>query len=249
MKRKQCMILAVLLFFSVFCRQESGVSAKMKMRAENTHIKKLTLNYKTLRMKIGEKKRLRVKSVKPKKASKKVKWSSSDKEIVTVNNKGTVKAKRAGTVTITATPRSGGKKAKCKVIVRKKETAQVEDKKMTEIEVIINGKTFPAKLYNNKTARELQKKFPLTLKMSELNGNEKYHYMDSGLPAAAVSPKQIRKGELMLYGSDCLVLFYKSFSTSYDYTRLGYLENTDGLAEAVGTGDVQMTFRMKYDIL
>ncbi len=242
MKRKLCMVLAVLLLFSVLCRQGEEVTAKIK---NNMQIKKLTLNYKTLRMKIGEKKRLKVKSVKPKKASKKVKWSSSDKEIATVDNKGMVKAKRAGTVTITARAKSGGKKAKCKVTVKKKETSQAEAQKMTAMEVIINGKAFPAKLYHNKAAAELQKKFPLTVKMSELNGNEKYHYMDSGLPTAAVSPKQIKKGELMLYGSDCLVLFYKSFSTSYDYTRLGYLENTDGLAEAVGTGSVRVTFRMR----
>ncbi len=219
MKRKLCMILAVLLCFSVFYREGTEASAKNIMRGDNTtHAKKLTLNYKTLKMKTGEKKRLKVK---------------------------TVRAKKAGTVTITATAKSGGKKAKCKVIVKKKDTAQAENSKMTSIEVVINGKAFPAKLYNNKTARELQKQFPLTVKMSELNGNEKYHYMDSSLPTATVSPKQIKKGELMLYGSDCLVLFYKSFSTSYDYTRLGYLENTDGLAEAVGTGNVQMTFRMK----
>lgn len=237
MKRELCMILAVLLFFSAFCRQETEVFAKT--------VKKLTLNYKSLSMEVGEKKRLKVKSVKPKKASKKVKWNSSDKQVAAVDNKGTVKAKKAGTATITATAKSGGKKAKCKVTVKKEEKTKAGDQKMTAIEVIINGKAFPAKLYDNKAARELQKRLPLTLKMSELNGNEKYHYMDSGLPAAAVSPKQIKKGELMLYGSDCLVLFYKSFSTFYEYTRLGYLENTDGLAEAVGTGNVQMTFRMK----
>ena len=49
----------------------------------------------------------------------------------------------------------------------------------------------------------------------------------------------------MLYGDNCLVLFYESFSTSYSYTPIGYVENPDGLAVVLGSGDVQITFRMK----
>ena len=48
---------------------------------------------------------------------------------------------------------------------------------------------------------------------------------------------------LMLFGSDCLVLFYESFSSYYRYTPLGYLEDTAGLVEALGRGDVKVTFQ------
>ena len=37
----------------------------------------------------------------------------------------------------------------------------------------------------------------------------------------------------MLYGNNCLVLFYKSFSTEYSYTKIGYIENPSNLADAV----------------
>ena len=46
----------------------------------------------------------------------------------------------------------------------------------------------------------------------------------------------------MLFGGSCLVLFYQSFTTSYDYTVLGTIENPEGLAEAVGSGPVEVEF-------
>jgi hypothetical protein len=47
----------------------------------------------------------------------------------------------------------------------------------------------------------------------------------------------------MLYGSDCLVAFYKSHSTSYQYTSVGKIENASGFAKAVGSGNVKITFQ------
>ena len=48
----------------------------------------------------------------------------------------------------------------------------------------------------------------------------------------------------MLFGSDCLVLFYESFSTSYSYTPLGAVENPQGLADALSSGSAQVTLRL-----
>lgn len=59
-------------------------------------------------------------SVKPKKASGDVKWTSSNKKTATVSSKGKVKAKKAGTVTITARSKSNPKvSAKCKIKIYK----------------------------------------------------------------------------------------------------------------------------------
>ena len=106
--------------------------------------------------------------------------------------------------------------------------------------IIINGQTFLATLYDNETASALKAKLPLTLNMSELNGNEKYNYLPFSLPTDASNPGQIRAGDLMLYGSDCLVLFYESFPTSYRYTPIGRVNDPSGLADAVGDGGVQV---------
>lgn len=112
------------------------------------------------------------------------------------------------------------------------------------VTVIIGEETFAATLLDNETARVLGARLPLTLEMSELNGNEKYFYLDEGLPAAAEPPGRINAGDLMLYGSDCLVLFYETFSSGYSYTPVGSLDDPAGLAEAVGGGGVTVTFAL-----
>lgn len=109
----------------------------------------------------------------------------------------------------------------------------------------ISGKDFPITLEDNASTRALLERLPLTVTMGELNGNEKFYYLPDDLPADASTPEAIQTGDLMLYGSDCLVLFYKSFSSAYSYTRLGRVDDPAELAQAVGNGDVQITFQVR----
>jgi hypothetical protein len=115
---------------------------------------------------------------------------------------------------------------------------------MTTINIQIASKTFTAKFFDNASSQALMAKMPMTITMSELNGNEKYYPMPNGLPTNSQHVRTIKAGDLMLYGSDTLVLFYKSFTTSYSYTRLGYIEDASGLANALGSGSTQVTFSL-----
>lgn len=110
------------------------------------------------------------------------------------------------------------------------------------ITITAGGQMFTATLLDNETARQLAERLPLTLDMSELNGNEKYFYMDRSLTTDSQQPGQINAGDLMLYGDSCLVLFYKTFSSGYSYTRLGSVDDPTGLAGALGTGSVTVVF-------
>ncbi len=123
-------------------------------------------------------------------------------------------------------------------------TALTEYVRRRDIRVIIGDNVFSASLYDNDSARELAERLPLTLDMNELNENEKYHYLKDPLPADASCPSRIHAGDLMLYGSDCLVLFYESFSTSYSYTPLAAVDDPSALAAALGSENVQVTFTL-----
>ncbi|MGM9552525.1 MAG: cyclophilin-like fold protein [Clostridia bacterium] len=125
------------------------------------------------------------------------------------------------------------------------EAASEGENNMINIEITVNGKIFSASLYNNDAAQAFAEKLPLTLNMSEMNGNEKYYYLSSSLPVNPQKIGKINNGDLMLYGDSCVVLFYESFSTSYSYTPLGRVDNPENLAEALGSGRVEVTFKIR----
>ena len=108
------------------------------------------------------------------------------------------------------------------------------------IKITVGGKVFSADIEANETGRAFLAKLPLTLDMSELNGNEKYCYGVS-LPRADKYFGTIAAGDLMLYSGNCIVLFYGS-AGGYSYTRIGQLQSVEGLSAALGSGSVKVTF-------
>ena len=115
MRKLRFAVISLMLFISI-----SSISTTNSSKAA---VKKITLNAKKITLKIGEKKKLKAKT------GLKVKWKSGSKKIATVNNKGVVKAKKAGTVRITVSAKKDKKiKAVCKVIVKEmNNTEQVDD--------------------------------------------------------------------------------------------------------------------------
>ena len=113
------------------------------------------------------------------------------------------------------------------------------------MKITIGSQTFTATLFDNETATALKAMLPLTLTMNELNGNEKYYHFSTTFPTNASNPGTIQTGDVMLWGDNSLVLFYKTFTTSYSYTKIGHIDDVAGLAVAVGDGNVTMTFELE----
>ena len=106
----------------------------------------------------------------------------------------------------------------------------------------VGERRFTITLADNAAARAFAAQLPLTLDMSELNGNEKHADLPKPLPANASRPGTIRNGDLMLYGADTLVVFYLTFQSSYSYTRLGRVDDPSDLPQALGPRGVRVLF-------
>lgn len=122
------------------------------------------------------------------------------------------------------------------------EKTEGEEKQMV---IEVNGQQFVTVLYENEATEALKNMLPMTLNMDELNGNEKYYYLDDSLPTDRETIGTIQNGDIMLYGSDCLVLFFDTFNTSYSYTKIGRIEGADTFADTLTDGTVEVTFRME----
>lgn len=116
---------------------------------------------------------------------------------------------------------------------------------MQEITLKTENTKYEAVLYDNSTVKELIKNFPMIITMSDLHENEKYYNLSKKFPALSENVSMVNKGDIMLFGDNCLVIFYKSFSTYYKYTRLGYIKNSDDLENSFGKGDIRITFEIK----
>lgn len=115
-KQKMKRIISIILVIVTICTgiNYTVFSSEAAAKAPTN----ITLNVKSKTLTVGKTYKLKVKSVKPSKASKAVTWSSSNKKIATVNNKGKVTAKKPGTVEITAASKLNKKvKAVCKIKV------------------------------------------------------------------------------------------------------------------------------------
>jgi hypothetical protein len=115
----------------------------------------------------------------------------------------------------------------------------------SKIKITIGSRVFTATLLNNATATAFAKMLPLNMNMTELNGNEKYFDLPANLPANANNPGDIHSGDLMLYGSRTVVVFYNDFSTSYSYTRLGKVDDAAGFTAALGSGNVTVSISLE----
>ena len=83
---------------------------------------------------------------------------------------------------------------------------------------------------------------PVTIEMNDYAGFEKVGSLGQNLPASN-SQTTAQPGDIVLYQGNQIVIFYGS--NSWSYTRLGRIDDLTGWEDALGSGDVTVTFSLE----
>ncbi len=111
-----------------------------------------------------------------------------------------------------------------------------------KLNVEVNGTIFTAALEDNAAVDafvEMMREAPVVIEMSDYSGFEKVGPLGTSLPTSN-SQTTTQAGDIVLYNSSQIVIFYGS--NSWSYTRLGKIDDLTGWEEALGIGDVTVTF-------
>lgn len=125
-----------------------------------------------------------------------------------------------------------------------KEEQEMTQQEETRINVAVGGSSFPAVLEENEAAdalRKLLEKEPLVLEMRDYAGFEKVGPLGRSLPAQD-QQTTTQAGDIVLYQSNQIVIFYGS--NAWSYTRLGRIEDLSGWEQALGSGDVTVSLSL-----
>ena len=124
-------------------------------------------------------------------------------------------------------------------------TSSTPSQERSHMWMTVGTQRFSVTLEDNATARAFAQLLPATFEMAELNGNEKHASLPRSLPTEATRPGTIRTGDVMLYGKDTLVVFYKTFDSSYSYTRIGRITDAAALEQALGSRNASVAFAVQ----
>ena len=114
-----------------------------------------------------------------------------------------------------------------------------------KMNVRVGKNTFTTSLENNAAVDAfiaLMRQASVTIRMRDYAGFEKVGSLGKSLPA---SDRQTgtHAGDIVLYQGNQIVVFYGS--NSWSYTRIGKIDNLTGWEEALGRGDVDVTFSLE----
>lgn len=126
------------------------------------------------------------------------------------------------------------------------ESQQVEEENSEmQMDVQVGGSTFTATLEENEAVDalvEMMEQGPVTIQMSDYSGFEKVGPLGTSLPTSN-QQTTTQAGDIVLYQGNQIVMFYGS--NSWSYTRLGHIDDLTGWEEALGSGDVTVTFSLE----
>ena len=121
----------------------------------------------------------------------------------------------------------------------------MEENKVENMNVQVGDVVFSATLEKNEAVSalvEMMRESPVVIQMSDYSGFEKVGSLGTSLPTSN-SQATTQAGDIVLYNGNQIVIFYGS--NSWNYTRLGYIDDLTGWEEALGRGDVTVIFSLQ----
>lgn len=130
-------------------------------------------------------------------------------------------------------------------VSQQNDNSTTEENTVEKMTLQIGNNTFTATLENNDavdTLVDMMREEPIVIQMSDYSGFEKVGSLGTSLPT---SNKQTttQSGDIVLYNGNQIVIFYGS--NSWSYTRLGRIDDLSGWEDALGSGDVTVTFSLE----
>ena len=120
-----------------------------------------------------------------------------------------------------------------------------EENAVMNMKVQVGDTIFSATLEENVAVSalvDMMRESPVVLQMSDYSGFEKVGPLGTSLPVDN-SQTTTHAGDIVLYNGNQIVIFYGS--NSWSYTRLGHIDDLTGWEEALGNGDVTVTFSLE----
>lgn len=119
-----------------------------------------------------------------------------------------------------------------------------EDTEM-KLQIEAGSSTFTATLEDNEAVTafvEMLEDEPIIIEMDDYSGFEKVGSLGTSLPASN-SQMTTQAGDIVLYNSSQIVMFYGS--NSWSYTKLAEVDDLTGWEDALGSGSVTVTFSIE----
>ncbi|MBM6855510.1 hypothetical protein H6B11_15370 [Mediterraneibacter glycyrrhizinilyticus] len=114
-----------------------------------------------------------------------------------------------------------------------------------KLQIEAGGSTFTATLEDNEAVTafvEMLEDESIVIEMDDYSGFEKVGSLGTSLPASN-SQMTTQAGDIVLYNSSQIVMFYGS--NSWSYTKLAEVDDLTGWEDALGSGSVTVTFSIE----
>ena len=101
---------------------------------------------------------------------------------------------------------------------------------LPDIQIKYNGIYYRAKPTISYAAQNFIKTFPLSVTMSDEGTNQKKGCVYQKFDGDSDKPKNIQKGDLLLYGDSCVVIATEDFVGYSQYKKIGHIDNLGDMA-------------------